>query len=192
MEIIRPIIDSSTQNTREFFRREFKTSTENNCAAGGVHFIYDLMMSQGDNFPQLFKNAFLIKAYTDIKTEERFQDDKRAIFDTGVVLQSENGFYSIFFGTHEGRLVHKSPDIKTLMEDFKWLRPGPWPDAQTVESLYEQVKFPTIKPFSNPYTRDKEDHQTDLSLDCLSLNAIVRRNGQTTVKQYAETFRQNQ
>ena len=89
---IRAHIDHSSQNTRNFFREKYDMSTENNCAAGGVHFIYDLMKEHGQQFFELFNNVFLIKSYAD---KERFQN-RGEIFDTGVVLQTNDIFYSIF------------------------------------------------------------------------------------------------
>lgn len=186
---IRPLIDHSTENTRNYFKEKYNVSTENFCVAGGVHFIHDLMSQQGENFQKIFNKAFLIKSYAD---EDRFVD-RRAIFDTGVVLQTDNVFYSVFFGRYEGRLVHKSPDIKTMMEDFKKNKPGPWPDGEIVESLFEQVKFPIIRDYRNPYDKIQEENDSStFKNEILYLDAIVRRNNKVELKQYCETFSKNQ
>jgi hypothetical protein len=187
---IRSLIDHSSQNTRKFFQEKYNVSTENNCAASGTHFVYDLMKSHGKQFFEVFNNAFLIKSYAD---KERFQD-QRAIFDTGVVLQTDDSFYSLFFGGFEGRLVHKSPDIHTMMEDFRKLKPGPWPDGEIVESLFKQVRLPKVGDHYDLYgkNRDDEDDLIPPTKEILYLSAIVRRDGKTLLKEYNETFSKNQ
>lgn len=188
MEKISPIIERSAANTREYFREKYNVSTENNCAAGGVRFIYDLMKSYEENFSTVFQNAFLIKAY--MTKEEKFKTDPRSVFDTGTVIQTNGFFYSVFFGDFEGGLVCKSPDIKTMMADFRESKPGPWPDGEIVETLFTQIKKPTIRSYHSPFEKigDDDDYPVSCRSEIINLDAIVKRDGQTTIKPYSEIF----
>jgi len=186
MEIIHPSIDQSAKNTHRYFKEVFNASTENNCVAGGVRFIYELMKNPADQFSQLFNNAFLIKSYAG---KEKFFD-RRVVFDTGAVVQTKDGFFhSIFFGGKD-QVVQISPDIKTMMEDFRINKPGPWPDSDIVEILYKQIKKPGIKPYRSPFEKiaDDEDYPYSCKSEIIYLDAIVKRDGETTIKPYSEIF----